>query len=319
MGMRRAGRRRAGVLALALAVAAAPACSLKRIAINSVANTLAESGDTFASDSDPELIRDAVPFSLKLVESLLAEVPKHRGLLLTACSGFTQYAYAFVDSDAEMLKLDDYTEHVKLQERARKMYLRGREYCLRSLELGYPGIGMRLALEPDAAVAVLQKKDVPLVYWTGASWGKAVALSLDRPELAGDFPIIQALIRRALELDEAFNQGAIHEVMITLESLPPEMGGDRARAHTHYLRALELTSGNSAGTHVSYAMGVLLPQQNREEFVALLNRALEVDVDREPRLRLANILAQQYAQYLLDHLDELFLPNQEEDDDDRDP
>jgi hypothetical protein len=84
---------RPALSALVLALIATPGCSLKRIAINSVANSLAETGDTFAADPDPELIRGAVPFSLKLVESLLAEVPNHRGLLLTACSGFTQYAY----------------------------------------------------------------------------------------------------------------------------------------------------------------------------------------------------------------------------------
>lgn len=300
-----------GAAALAAIVAAGPACSLKKIAINSVANTLAESGDTFASDEDPELIRDAVPFSLKLVESLLVEVPKHRGLLLTACSGFTQYAYAFVDNDAELAKLDDYARYTKLQDRARKMYLRGRDYCLRSLEIGYPGIRERLLKDPNAAVAKLQKKDVPLLYWTGASWGKAVALSLDRPALAGDFPVVQALIRRALALDESFNMGAIHEVMITLESLPKEMGGDPERARKHYERALELTKGNSAGPHLSYAMGIMLPQQKRQEFEALLRKALEVDVDREPKLRLPNVIAQQYSQYLLDHLDDLFLSEKE--------
>jgi predicted anti-sigma-YlaC factor YlaD len=299
---------------LALALAAAPACSLKWIAINSVANSLAETGDTFASDEDPDLVRDAVPFSLKLIESLLAEVPTHRGLLLAACSGFTQYAYAFVDSDAERAKLDDYTRYVTLQDRARKMYLRGRDYCLRSLELGYPGITGRLNADPDTAVAALQRKDVPLAYWTGASWGKAVALSLDRPALAGDFPIVGALVRRALALDEAFGSGAIHEVMITLESLPADMGGDRGRARRHYERALELTGGHAAGPHVSYAMGILLPQQQRGEFVAMLEQALAVDVDREPRLRLANILAQRHARYLLDHLDDLFLSDKEGED-----
>ena len=178
----------ATVVACTAALAAGSGCALKRLAINSVADSLSKSGDTFASDADPELIRDAVPFSLKLVESLLAEVPKHRGLLLAACSGFTQYAYAFVDSDAEMLKLDDYGRSATLHDRARRMYLRGRDYCLRSLELGYPGITARLVAQPDRAVIVLKKKDVPLAYWTGASWGKAVALGLDRPELAGDFP-----------------------------------------------------------------------------------------------------------------------------------
>ena len=299
----------AGVLILALLTA--PACSLKRIAVNSVANSLAETGDTFAADADPELIRDAVPFSLKLVESLLEEVPKHRGLLLTACSGFTQYAYAFVDSDAEMLKLDDYSRHTKVQERARKMYLRARDYCLRNLELGYPGIKAQLMEDAETAVAAVQKKDVPLLYWTAASWGKAAALSLDKPALAGDLPIAHALARRALALDEGYNLGAIHVIMISLEAIPEDMGGDRARAKRHYDRAVELTRGNGAVPHVSYATGVLLPQQKRGEFVALMNKALAVDVDREAKLRLENILAQQYAQYLLNHLDELFLSNKE--------
>ena len=55
-----------------------------------------------------------------------------------------------------------------------------------------------------------------LLCWTGASWGKAAALSLDRPEFAGDFPIVHALVR-APELDESWNFGAIHVAMISLE------------------------------------------------------------------------------------------------------
>jgi tetratricopeptide (TPR) repeat protein len=89
------------------------------------------------------------------------------------------------------------------------------------------------------------------------------------------------------------------------------MGGDLERARHHYERALHHTNGNSAGPHVSYAMNVLLPQQKKAEFVALLTKALEVDLDREPKLRLANVLAQQYAQYLMEHLDELFLSDKE--------
>lgn len=105
--------------------------------------------------------------------------------------------------------------------------------------------------------------------------------------------------------------GAIHEVMITLESLPADMGGSRERAAMHYQRALELTGGNSAGPHVSYALGVLLPQQKRDEFASIVNKALQVDVDREPRFRLANILAQRYARYLLERLDDLFFADKE--------
>src|SRR5579871_4533985 len=78
-------------------------CSVKKYAINQLGNALSGTGSTFGSDDDPELIRAAVPFSLKLIESLLAESPKHKGLLLAAAQGFTQYSYAFVQEDADEL------------------------------------------------------------------------------------------------------------------------------------------------------------------------------------------------------------------------
>src|SRR3954466_11505928 len=79
-------------------------CSvIKKAAIKNVASTLSGSGDSYASDNDPELIRGAIPFALKTYESLLESVPKHEPLLIAACSGFTQYAFAFVQTDADVL------------------------------------------------------------------------------------------------------------------------------------------------------------------------------------------------------------------------
>ena len=59
----------------------ATGCSIKRIAVNKLGDALAGGGTTFASDDDPDLVKAAVPFSLKLMESLLAESPRHKGLL----------------------------------------------------------------------------------------------------------------------------------------------------------------------------------------------------------------------------------------------
>src|SRR5258708_10138229 len=92
------------VVAVGMLLAAGPACSIKRIAVNKLGNALASGGTTFTSDEDPELVRDALPFSLKLIESLLAESPRHRGLLFAASSGFTPYAYAFVQQEADELE-----------------------------------------------------------------------------------------------------------------------------------------------------------------------------------------------------------------------
>ena len=115
-------------------------CSIQNLAVDALADSLAASADVYAADEDPELVRDALPFALKTIEGLLVEKPDHRGLLLSACSGFTGYANAFVQVDAERLEGIDYRDSERQYARALALYLRARDYCFRSLELGWPGI-----------------------------------------------------------------------------------------------------------------------------------------------------------------------------------
>ena len=281
------------------------------MAVSSLADSLASAGTVYASDEDPELVRDALPFALKTYESLLVEAPRHRGLLLAACSGFTQYARAFVEGDALYVEAEDWDEAERLRDRALALYLRGRDYCLRALEIVEPGIGERLRLTPDEAAAALGEEDLDLLYWTGAAWGAAISVGLDRPDLVIDLPAVQGLMRRGLALDEAWEDGAIHEVMISLESLPEAMGGSPERARRHFERAVELSEGNSVGPYVSLAVSLHVPRGDRDAFVDLLEKALEVDLDAAPDSRLANTLAQRHAGFLLEHVDDYFLPADE--------
>ena len=96
--------------------------------INSAADALSASGTAFASDDDPELIKDARAFSLKTVEILLEERPEHSGLLLTAAKGFTQYSYGFVQQDADFIEEEDFDEALRLRKRAAKLYSRSIGY-----------------------------------------------------------------------------------------------------------------------------------------------------------------------------------------------
>lgn len=294
-------------MALVFSVLWLQGCSIQKMAINSLADTLGESSAVFASDEDPELVKDALPFALKTMESLLAEAPDHSGLLLSTCSGFTQYSFAFVDSEAFFVELEDFREARRLRERALKLYLRGRDYCLRGLELEQPGIRQRLVLEPEKGAASLEKKSVGLMFWTAASWGAAISIGQNRPELTADLPVVRALLERALELEEDFDNGALHEAMISLEALPEAAGGSPERARHHFDRAVELSSGGSAGAYVTLAKAVSVSEQNRAEFEALLAKATAIDIDRDPARRLANVLAQRRAEELLARIDDYFL------------
>jgi len=289
-----------------LLASAAGGCSIRKLAINGLADTLSASGDVFASDDDPELIRDATPFALKTIESLLASAPEHQGLLLQACQGFTQYGFGFVELDAEAVEPEDFAAARALRERALKLYLRAHGYCMRALELRHPGIGAGLTRDPTSALGATRPEEVPLLYWSGVSWGAAVTLGKERPDLLADWPAVEALLRRALELQPSWNQGAIHEALISIDCLPATMGGSLERAREHYRAAVELSGGRRVSPHVTMALG-LVGTQNRAEFERLLELALDVDPEAEPSARLQNLLLRERARRLLARVDDLFL------------
>jgi predicted anti-sigma-YlaC factor YlaD len=307
--MSEAPRRRLAcrILVLAASVVAVSACSLKTMAVKTVADALSESGDVFSRDDDPELVRDAVPFALKLYESLLDTIPRHAPLLVATCSGFTQYAYGFVETDAVVLGDERHAEARLLRERALRLYLRARDYCLRAMEVRFRGIGPRLIADPVPALTRARREDVPMLYWTAASWGAAISLGVDQPDLAVDFPTVRALAERAVALDETWSKGALHELMISLDSLPDALGGSPERARQHFDRAVALQKGQSAGPYVALATGVAVPARNRAEFESLLKQALAVNPEDDPSGRLATLIVQRRARALLDQVDARFI------------
>jgi hypothetical protein len=287
------------------ALAAAPACSLKKYTLRTVGDALAaDASSSMGSDNDPQLIRDATPFTLKLVEMLLARHPRHAGLLLAASSGFTEYSYAFVQLDAD--ETDDKAAAAAMRQRAAKLYLRARDYGMRGLELHHVNFAQELKKDPKAAAQQLKSEDVPFVYWTAVSWAGALAASRDMFMLP-QIPQFEALILRALELDESWEEGRIHTFMISYEMGSPTRGGDKAaRAKAHFERAVELSRGRQAGPYVIYAENVLMPLKDRSGFEAALKKALAIDVNLAPEVRLQNLVLQRRARWLLGRTDVLF-------------
>ena len=184
-----------------------------------------------------------------------------------------------------------------MRRRAGKLYLRARNYALIGLEVAHPGFTNALRANPPAAAKLLKPKDVPLAYWGAVSTCAAISVSKDNPDLIADLPQAEALIDRALELDESFDRGAIHAFLITYEMSRPGAPGDPvARARKHFDRAVELSGGQMAGPFVSWAEAVSVQKQDYAEFKAQLERALAINADAQPDCRLANLIMQHRAQ-----------------------
>ena len=295
------------VLATALAVLPSAGCSIRRLAVTKLGDALAESGTAYASDDDPELIREAMPFTLKLIESILDQNPRHSGLLTAAAGGFTQYAWAFVQQDADEIEDTDLARARDLRIRARNLYLRAHRYGVRGLEIAHAGFGAMLGADSKAAALMTTAHDLPLLYWTAASLLASISLSKDDPERIAELPVVDALMARALALDPDYSHGALHELMISYEAGRTDaMGGSAARARGHFKRAMELSGGMRASPLVSLAEMVSVRDQNRPEFQTLLNQALAVDPNARPEWRLENLLMQRRARWLLARVDLLF-------------
>jgi hypothetical protein len=292
------------VAAAALLGGCAP---IRASAIKGVAGTLSGGGGSVTSHDDPELVAGALPFALMLHESLLGSVPNHGPLLTTTCSLYTQYAVGFVAADAEALQRNDFERSMRLDGRAFRLAERGRAYCWRGLETRFRGIGQMLRTDPAGALARTKRKDVELLYWSAASLGAAISLGgLDHPERLIDWPLVRVLAERALALDETWNNGAIPELLITVESQGDTLGGSEARARRHFARAVEIQRGLSPSPYVALAMGVAKSRQDRDEFLRLLRQALAIDPEKDPSHRLMTLLAQKRANVLLERIDDLF-------------
>jgi predicted anti-sigma-YlaC factor YlaD len=300
-----------GFLTAALLLLPLCGCGLIReAAIGGVSDAFlgARAAEVFASDDDPELVRDALPFSLKTTEILIAQEPENPVLRLAAASGFVQYAAAFLDEEAEMIADSDLERARALQARAGGLYRRGRDHALAALELAHPGLRGRLREGPAAALAGIGRGAAPLLFWAGAGWAGAISASPGDPALTADLPLAGALAHRALELDEGWGDGTIHEFFIAYEGgRLGALGGSEQRAREHFRRAVELTDGRKASPYVSLAKTVSVRRQDLAEFKALLAQALAVDAAAEPRWRLANALSRRKALWLLDHAADFFV------------
>jgi len=283
-----------------------PSCSINKLAMNLVADALTGEGnsDVFTGDSDPELVGDAIPFAIKMYESLLSQNPTHQGLMLTTGSMFVMYANAFVQGPSEMLPQSDWKGREDGALRAKLLYLRGYEILYNALETKYPGF-KKAAADENAIKPYLdkfKKDDVGTIYWAVAGGLSAYSIDLLDFQLSSCLPQWNAMIHRAYLLDPDFGGAAMDEFFIIFyASLPEMMGGDKEKAKQHFDITMKKTGGKSAGAYVSFAQSICIPDQDYDTFKDYLEKAIAINPNDDASTRLVNIISQRKARWLLEN------------------
>ncbi len=285
----------------------AVSCSPSTYISNKVGETFKYAGLSYQSENDPILVREAFPFNLKTLDILLASDPENATLLSTASGAYAMYAYAFILEDAERISVEDYTEGKKHYKRALNLFQRSKEYGIRSMEVAYPKFRDMLETRLSPEETSFTESDVETMYWLAASIAGMISAGSGKPEYLIDLPKVGWLFDNALHVNPDWNNGALYTAMISYSMSRPDADSNAEQiARSYYSKAISLSSGNDCSPYLRLAESVSVTNQDREEFIELLNKTLAVDVDANPGIRLANILAQDRATWLLTQTEELF-------------
>ena len=280
-------------------------CSIKQVAINSLLNS---SGDSisaiYLSENDPELVRESLPTNIKLIELLIQQSPKNSGLLISACQVLTVYSYAFILKDAEFILDEDFTKSRILTQRGKKLLLRARQYAIDAIETKHEDFFSNFSNNHQKYLLDLDKDDLDKIYWLVASWALLISISQDDPKMLAELPKIGFLIDRGIKIDENYERGSFYDAKFIYEVARPDISDEIAIQS--YDKAIELADGSRASLYLSYAESISIKNQNKTEFLKLINQVLTYDIEKYPNQRLSNILAQERAQWLKSRMDLLF-------------
>jgi hypothetical protein len=288
-------------------------CSLQTITVNQTADVLWEGRTALEGEEDPEFAREALPASLKTVETFLASSPENEKLLRILAKGYFSYAFAFLEGDLIQKRAGVTTEEEleSLQRRAVIHYMKSHRYGLRLLDNPeFQDAIDDLDLERvQKHLDEMDEDDVPGLFWTAYGWGSAANLNQGDTDMIAALPLVEAIMARTIELDKDFFYSGAHLFFgVYYGSRPPMFGGNPELAKEHFDKAMKQDGDKNLLIPTLYARFYATAPgvQDRELFERLLNEVIERDVESYPKVRLNNEIAKDRAAFYLEQADDLF-------------
>lgn len=244
--------------------------------------------------NDPELIREAIPSALLILDGLLETDPDNYDILVLASQGYSGYAMAFVeDNDPE---------------RAKKLYLRGKEYGLRAMRLSKKFRKAMDINQPfEEALKKLDKEFVPAMFWAVSNWAGYINLSRKDTSALFDIPYVTALMDRLRELNPDYFYGGVYLLYAVYYANQPALtGGGPEKALAEFERAKKAGNGKFLLTHVMFARYYAAQIKDEALFDAELKKVLETPSDVLPDAVFMNEVAKIKAKNLIKRRDEFF-------------
>ncbi|MBW1697673.1 MAG: TRAP transporter TatT component family protein [Deltaproteobacteria bacterium] len=245
------------------------------------------------NNDDLEMVKAGGPAHMLMIDGMIVGDPNNRSLLRTGAWLYTAYAIGFVEDQQRAGRLTDKALGYGL----RALCVQNADTC------GFRKIKFK---QFKKILSRLKKKDVPELYALGSSWAGWIEAHRENWDAIAEIPRVEAIMRRAIELDETYQEGGAHVYLGVFSTLlSPALGGAPEEGRKHFERALELSKGKNLMIKVSYARHYARTVLDRKLHDRLLKQVLQAD-PHVPGFTLLNVLAKQQARKLLESADDYF-------------
>lgn len=236
-------------------------------------------------NEDPQLVADAMPTFLVLIDGMARDEPGTE-LLIAAAKLNGAYAGTFLEEGERQQKLSaksfSYAKRAACQYKAK--------FC-KLTSLSYK--------EFQSLNADTEESDVPVIYTLASSWLGYILANSEDWKVIADLPKVKLLFEKVVSLNEYYDYGGAHLYLGGIATLlPPSLGGKPEIGRAHFERVIQISEGRHLLAKVEYAKRYARLVFNQELHHRLLSEVLTADIHAEG-LTLINALAQQQATQLL--------------------
>ncbi|MBA4366895.1 MAG: hypothetical protein C0403_04575 [Desulfobacterium sp.] len=274
------------------------ASSIAKISVDGMRPIMEAMHHTTNKNQDVRLVKESMPTFMVQMDGFIEVSPENRFLLTQAAESCIGYAFLFVE-DIE-------------PERAKHLYLKGKNYALRVLEMNE---SFRQALEQDDLVVFrnalkgIHKKDTSALFFVINGWLSWIHLAhIDNPKALKDLPKVEAMMNRLLEMDDTYKFGGAHALYgVYYVSIPEMFGGNFAQAEVHFKEAFEISKSKYLLWDFLYARYYATARKDKALFIETLKRIMAAPDDLCPEEAFVNAAIKQKASDLLLKVNDYFL------------
>ena len=276
--------------------------SYKNLILYSLIFIISCSPKAFIIDQ-PELVSIYFEKKIKKLEkSDMTSLDQQRALMRTK----VEYGFGIIMEHADRLIDVDYSSALDKYKKANIIFKDARDSGISILNDRYSNFNewIRGGVELQ-----FTNNDIIDLYWLAAAYGGAISSSRGDPFELIHLPKVGRILRKCIELDPEWNNGAVYSAMMSFTSTRTDISEDLLRDSVdfYFNKAILYSDSLDAGPFLAYAESIHKTYQERKEFEDKLNYVINMKTKSRSRYELPNLIAKNRAEWLLSKTDDYFL------------